>query len=461
MNDQRRVVGRIYTVVVALAGAMIATAGCFSASEPPKNVVLITLDGLRQDHLSAFGYPRQTTPNIDWLATNGVSFRNMVPTGCSTQVSLTSLLTSQGYAQVPVGEGVTLNDSSVTLAEAFAAAGYDTAAFVASPVLASDPRSHRGFAVYEEFHDGSDYVTAERPVLSAIAYLQGRKSARPFFLYLHLEEPHPPWRHGSPWLQGEEPLESFFDAGCTYIPTAEELATLGERTKANLIAKYDGALRYADEQIGALLKELKTSQALAKTAVAVSTDHGFELVERYSATHGHNPFDEVVRTFLILYDAAADFAGIDPGGVQGRIFDIGPTLMALAHVEKPPATDGVDLLSRASAVPKYAIARCYNADVVRSLDYKLIDVSFALARRTGEHIPVGLEEGRYLFDLRSDPGETNDVAASHPRIVEAMEREKARYGLASPERPSFPDASTRPTVDPLVAERLRVLGYQP
>jgi arylsulfatase A-like enzyme len=446
-----------------LAGASLVAFGCTSA--PPtdsarKNVLLITLDGLRQDHISAFGYPRPTTPNLDWLATHGVAFRTVIPTGCATQVSLTSLFTSRSYADGQVEAGIVLRESNVTLAETFADAGYDTAGFVASPVLARDNRFGQGFAVYEDFHDAAEtYIGAEQPVGAALRYLQGRPTTRPFFVYLHLEEPHPPWRHPSPWLDGTERSESFFGKGCTYMPSADELAGLDARTKSNLIAKYDGALHYADAQIGRLLEQLRSSGALSTTIIAVSTDHGLELVDRYSATHGHNPFDEVVRTFLILFDHSAALAAAATD-VQARIFDIGPTLLAAAQIPSPPSVEGVDLLARDAVVPDLAFTRCYNADVVRTLDYKLIDVDFSVARARGDHLPAGLPEGRQLFDLRRDPGERHDVLTEHPTVVDAMQRARAMHGPLRRDPQCDDESAPRPILDPAIRERLRVLGYE-
>jgi arylsulfatase A-like enzyme len=452
----------ITTRGLILASALLVAAGCRSAPAPEsarKNVLLVTLDGARQDHVSAFGYARQTTPNLDWLAAHGVAFRTVIPTGCATQISLTSLFTSRPYADTQVEAGTVLRAANLTLAESFAAAGYDTAGFVASPVLAADSGFGQGFAVYEDFHDAAaTYVGAELPVGAAIRYLQTRDGARPFFLYLHLEEPHPPWRHGSPWLQGDERAESFFGKGCTYMPSADELAQLDPRTKANLIAKYDGALHYADAQIGRLLDQLRSSAALARTVIAVSTDHGIELVDRYSATHGHNPFDEVVRTFLILFDQSAAFAGVATEN-QARGFDVGPTLMALAQVEPPPDAEGVNLLHRDAAVPDLAFTRCYNADVVRTSSYKLIDVDFGVARSRGDHLPVGLPEGRQLFDLRRDPGERRDVLAAYPDIAAALQRARTMHGPIRRDPQCDDQRAARPLLDPAIQERLRVLGY--
>jgi arylsulfatase A-like enzyme len=115
--------------------------GCSSPSEPPKapkkkNVLLITLDALRQDHVSAFGYSRQASPNIDWLALNGVAFRTVVPTGCGPRISLTSLFTSKQFTWSQLENATSLRDSSTTMAETFTAAGYQAAGFVTSPILA-------------------------------------------------------------------------------------------------------------------------------------------------------------------------------------------------------------------------------------------------------------------------------------------------------------------------------------
>lgn len=134
---------RVFCATVSLACACLALviSGCAAGPEAPgpeaPNVVLITLDGLRRDHVSCFGYPRATTPNIDWLASRGLALSNMVPTSCSTKISLTSLFTSRDYPSHSVAEWrQKLDDEYVTLAEIFRDAGYTTAGFVGSPWIA-------------------------------------------------------------------------------------------------------------------------------------------------------------------------------------------------------------------------------------------------------------------------------------------------------------------------------------
>jgi len=280
---------------VLLASVSILVS-CSERPIPPqgaKNVIVLTLDGLRQDHLSAFGYSRRTSPNLDWLAENSLVFRNMVPSSCSTKASLTSLFTSLGYEDHQIIEHrAKLPDDRLTLAEVFYEAGWHTEAFVATAHLAGELNYDQGFEIYHDFASMEKrYVTADRLVGSALDSLAGRSESedRPFFYYMHIEEPHPPWTRGSPWLIAGSEVERPFDKGCTYIPTQEQRAALTERDREDMVALYDGAIRYADVWIGALLSALRKSDLLQNTVIAVSTDHGYELLDRYAMTHGMNP----------------------------------------------------------------------------------------------------------------------------------------------------------------------------
>jgi arylsulfatase A-like enzyme len=448
---------------IALLSLLLAI-GCSSPTEPPKpkkkNVILITLDALRQDHLSAFGYTRQTSPNIDWLALNGVSFRTVVTTGCAPRVAMTSLFTSQPFSWAQLQNGTTLSESSTTMAEAFAAGGYQTAGFVASPVLARETGFGQGFEKYVDFADGpADYVTADVAVQAAIDHLKARAAdAPPFFLYVSLLEPHPPWKHASPWLTSAEASNSFFDQSCTYIPTGDEIALLGTDQKEHLIAKYDGALRFADEQIGNLIKHLRTSGQLGNTIIAVTTDYGFELLDRFSVSHDYNPFDEVVRIPLVIFDQTTSFKDAIPKAVQARIFDVGPTLMGLAGVAFPAGVEGIDLLNRAQDVPELAFVHCTDADVVRSLEYKLIDFDLAPVRQRVRQMPEGLEDGVKFYALRSDPREELDAQGSGGEHLQKMQGALASFRSALGREPMHL-AESGAGVAPKTRERLRVLGY--
>ena len=456
---------RTAATLLALASCSIGNA-CRApeptAPSPPgaKNVILLTLDGMRQDHVSFFGYPRQTTPNLDTLAEQGLAFPTIVPSGCSTKASLTSLFTSMDYSRHKlIDHGAVLDGDFVTLAESFHAQGYETAGYVATPHLSASMDFDQGFDHYRDFTSSDeDYIRADMIITAMLEDLRGRlaESGRPFFVYAHLEEPHPPWRHGSPWLEDDEPSERFFDRGCTFVPAPEELSSVDERKKRNLIAKYDGAARYADDWLGVLLATLRSLDLMKDTVIAVSTDHGIELLDRYSGTHGYNPFDEVVRGFLVVYDGRDQLPALDTDAIQGRIFDVGPTLLSLAGLPIHPSLQGIDLIHDAESLPPLAFVKCYNAEVVRSLNYKLIALDFS---EEGRNPPPGMREEMLLFDLRNDPGETVNVRDELPDVFAALQqglnayREEHSRGF-TPATP-LPDE----VIDPETLERLKSLGY--
>ncbi len=435
-----------------------------SAIVPPAtgapNVVLITLDGLRRDHLSSFGYARPTSPNIDWLAQRGLAFSEIVPSSCSTKISLTSLLTAQDSPRHGLSKHRdVLPDETLTLAEIFQAHGYETAAFVATAWIARSLNFDQGFELYQDFRDSeerairADMVTGEA---SRFLWERSDDATRPFFLYLHTHEPHPPWWGGSPWLETTDKESRFFGKWCGYVPSDAERDALPEQTRRNLVARYDGAIHYADAWIGALLASLQRLDLLRNTLVAISTDHGMGMLDHYSGGHGYTPFDEVTRGFLVLYDGRKRLEALNLARVQGRIFDVGPTLLGLAGIEAPPGLDGVDLLREPERLPEYAFSTCYSGEVARSREYKLIRFDRSLYDEQGAW-PRGVSGEWMLFDLANDPAETRDVSALHPEVFARMRSALAER--APGVEPHKADPAILESLDSQNAERLRDLGY--
>lgn len=448
------------TLLAACGGPPGGAGGSAAEAGPRKNVLLVTFDALRQDHLSLNGYPRPTTPTIDRLAAEGVVLRDVVPTSCSTKGSLTSLFISRDLREHGMtSHGGVLGDDYVTLAEVFRGAGYATAGFVATPHLAAEMGYGQGFDVYEDFtgsrHAGVEYVDAGMVAGGIRALLDRRQpGGRPFFIYAHFEEPHPPWHHPSPWLADDAPeLPGDQLWQCTHVPTPEEWAAVTPAVRQAVVARYDGALRYADARLGEVLESLRLSGALADTVVAVSTDHGLELLDRYSATHGYNPYDEVVRGFLVLWDGGRPLAAPPP--VQGRIYDVGPTLLARADLAAPAEWAGFDLLDPAAELPELAFTACYNGLSVRSLTEKLVVIGY---ERGTVPPPTAPAPGVHFYDLAADPGETRDLATETPERLSPLRREVAAY------RRDFlavSDLHVRrdEELSPETRERLRSLGY--
>lgn len=468
-SGNTRRAGRLARLVAGIALALCVACSESApesglAIEPPgpgaPNVLLITLDGLRRDHLSAFGYARKTSPNIDWLAERGLAFSEIVPSSCSTKISLTSLLTAQDAPRHGLSDHRdVLPDETVTLAEIFQSRGYETAAFVATAWIAKSLNYDQGFEVYQDFRDSekrairADMITSE-----ASRYLWERpdEPTRPFFMYLHIHEPHPPWWGGSPWLEGNDRESRFFGKWCGYVPTDAERDALPDQTQRNLVARYDGAIHFADAWIGALLASLRRLDLLRNTVVAISTDHGMGMLSHYSGGHGYTPFDEVTRGFLVLYDGRTQLDAGSSASIQGRIFDVGPTLLGLAGIETPADLDGVDLLRQPERLPEVAFSTCYSGEVARSREYKLIRFDRSLYDEQGAW-PRGVTGEWMLFDLANDPQETRDVSAERPEVFARMR--EALLQRAPGVEPHQADPAILESLDPQNAERLRGLGY--
>jgi arylsulfatase A-like enzyme len=435
------------------AALALLLAACGGAPAERPDVVLITLDGLRRDHLSAFGYERQTSPNIDRLAAGGLKFPTIVPTGCSTPTSLTSLLTATGATAHGVRTtGGGLAPDVLTLAEVFQRAGYATAGFTATGWLAAKLGYGRGFEHYDDF--SSHRTDLVRVGDAVVQHVESRRDdPRPQFVYVHFKEPHPPWVHAEPWAAPSPKPARPFGEGCKFVPSAEQFDAVSPEERADLVARYDATIRAADAQIGRIVAALEATGRLRRAVVAIGTDHGFELFDRYSATHGRNPFDEVVRTFLVLYDGRGGLPHPDTEGIQGRIHDIGPTLLGRAGIERPAQFEGLDLLAEADELPELAFTRCAGAFSVRSLDWKLVGIDFSRRWRTGR-APAN---GTYLYDLRADPGERRDVKQDEPRAYARLR--EASGALAEAAGTTDEDDHIPETLDDDTKERLRALGY--
>jgi len=368
----------------ALAGAAAGVPQ--AARRTPPNIVLITMDTTRADHLGAWGYPYAQTPNLDALAARGARFARCDSAAPITLPSHSTILTGL----FPPRHGVRDNGTFVlspkvqTLAERLAAHGYDTAAVVSAVVLARRQGLDQGFRVYDD-DLGTGYAqgtvvserTAENTTAAALAALGKLKP--PFFLWVHYYDPHEEYR----------PPTRFAD-----------------RAKGPH-RLYDGEIAYMDEQIGELLKKLPR-----ETDVLAVGDHGEMLGEHGEATHGLLLFKGARRVPLILAGP-----GVPAGKVSDslvRTVDVTPTLLALAGVAAS-GLDGRSLLpvpagpadSRQSYVESFLPFFAYKWYPLRALgDDRLLYMKGPKSS---------------LYDLAADPGESRDLASAQRGAVQAWD----------------------------------------
>jgi len=390
------------------------------SSEPAPDVVLLTIDTLRADHVGAYGDESARTPTLDGLAATGTLF-----TDCTTPVPITlpghaSLMTGQLPPRTGVRNNLTyaLPEGIPTLAEVFADHGYDTAAFVGAFPLDARFGLARGFDHYDDaLPDATSdlFQFRERPatevVRRALDWVRGRDRGTPLFLWVHVFDPHAP-----------------------YAPPPEFAH----------LPPYPGEVAAADAALGRLLAELDTLRPRPRI-VAATSDHGEGLGEHGEQTHSFFLYQSTLRVPLLLSGPGVPAGAVvdDPVG----LVDVAPTLLHLAGLDDPLPADGVSLLPPGSRAPTPMYA-----ETVYGME--AFGWSPMFARREGARKVIRSRTSR-AFDLAEDPREQTDLAADRdwvePMLI-ALDAEIARLSAQRPDR-----ATRQPS--PEEAEALAALGY--
>ncbi len=351
---------------------MLAVTGCAGpAGQPPAarplNVLLVTIDTVRADHLSGAGYGRPTSPELDRFAARGVTFTRAFSAGSCTAPSHASVMTGLYPSFHSVGgynSRYPLLPEETTLAERLAAAGYDTAAVVSNPVLARRLGLDQGFAVYDDRLEGRER-NRDRPEQSAAAAVAKARRMlagldEPWFLWLHLQDPHGPYEPppGAPAFGASE--EDAAAAGPVLPVGADQSGheaippyqALGEERRAGVYAlAYDREIAHADRELGRWLDELATAGALDGALVAITADHGEALGEDgFWFAHGHSVGLDQVRVPLVLAGPRLPAGGV----VETPVSNAGlfATVLEAAGLE----ADGLDAAPPGTAGAAPAVA---------------------------------------------------------------------------------------------------------
>lgn len=406
-------------------------------------MLLVTIDTLRRDRVGAFGGPSDLTPNLDRLARDSIRFTQAYASAPLTLPSHTSILT----AVSPPVHGVRTNGlfrlgpSLPTLATVLHDAGYRTGAFVGAFVLDARFGLNRGFDVYDDRYGESHAADtegaerrAEEVIKPALAWIDtqhptpGTRHGPPFFAWVHLYDPHEPYRAPEPYASRHQP--------------------------------YDAEVAYTDATIGRFLDDLGARGLLDHTLVVVSADHGESLGEHGERTHGVFTYDVTMRVpwFIRVPLDAAGARWRWPARDRGRAFDglarlidLAPTTLDLVGVTAPATFEGRSLLpavnDRADP-PSSAYIEAMDANLTRnwapltgvvSGGFKLIDVP----------IPE-------LYDLRDDPHETSNVFArdgERARVLGSLLK-----GVTA-EFASRARGAEKTSLNTEARQRLQALGY--
>jgi arylsulfatase len=332
------------------------------------NVLLVTIDTLRADHLHCYGDPRPTSPNIDAFAARSVVFERAIAASGYTGPAHASIMTSRYPRQqsMAFGNGTIQQRDAETLAEAFQRAGYATAAFVSNRVLAASSGLEQGFDVYDadlpETEPNRPDVfqrLAPQTLERALAWLRQARS-KPFFLWVHFQDPHGPYTPPEPYLDafhlapvaGEAELPVLADnGGRNGIPAYQLIA--GARRISDYESRYAGEIAFMDHSVGQLIAAVERERP---AIVAVMADHGESFGENgFYFAHGHSAAPDLSHVPLLLH--APNLRAEHRAELVSQV-DVMPTLLQLAGVPRPAGLEGIalgPLLRNRVALPTRAV----------------------------------------------------------------------------------------------------------
>lgn len=398
---------------------------------PGTSVVLISVDTLRADHLSCYGYRGARTPHIDELAARGTVFSQV-----SAQVPLTlpshvSLLTSTYPFANAVEDNIEhLGPGSVTMTMVLKANHYQTGAFVGGFVLDRRFGLDQAFDVYDSplsslekpgMPPGDAKRPAEDVVNSALRWLTSRDN-QPFFLFVHLYDLHTPYEMPPSFPKGSSAMT------------------------------YDGELSYVDEQIGRLIDELRQNKRLEHTLIALVADHGESLGEHGEDTHGYFVYQATLRVPLIFHWPAEAKTSPAQNDEPAALMDVAPTILRFLAIQPPASFQGRSLLPslhRNSAPRREEI---YSESLY---SHRHFGTSPLHSLRSGPYKYIDAPQPE-LYDLAKDPGELDNLYAAHQAVAVTL-REHLRKLMAQSRGASMATSEHAPS--PETAQQLASLGY--
>ena len=409
-----------------------------SLSEQP-NILFVTVDALRPDHVGFWGYERPTTPEIDRFASDSVAFRDVIATSSKSIRSLPSVFTGFYPSQVEFGPEFlypSLSPSNRTVAELLSEAGYQTRAVVGTNYFERVGGFFQGFERYEEIDRWR--ARPEPTVALAMNWLRELDTdGKPWFLWVDLMNTHAPYLVGGP----------------------------PSRFGSREIDAYDTEIALADRQVGRLVEAISRLESGSNTVVIIASDHGEAFGEHGDRYHASSVYQEQIHAVLFIR-----VPGVEPHVVDGPVslVDLAPTFLNLADIPVPqpmPARSLVPLLTGET----FADDRLFYSEVLPDghfiFDQKMV-------RRGDQKLIWWVRENRFqLFDLGADPAELNDLSDEQPEtaselrmLLQAWTSQTARPDnlpqrvLENARLESFPETMTR-RLDLDYEGSIRIVGF--
>lgn len=436
---------------------------CADSREPTPNFILITIDTVRQDHLSLYGYDRDTSPGLAALAKDSITFTRAYTPLPSTWPAHFALMSSRPPAVLGVlANGQAPGDQTFpVLAQHLRDQGYATAAITGSDVFKSPGGIERGFESFDNkigkrrrgraqpfpYARGADEV-----VRRAEKWIGQREPRKPFFLWMHFWDAHGPY-YAPPEYLSRYQTDDRLQATMRERNQAERFSYVGKNmATAEAINQYDGAICFLDDQLAGFWEFLKQHGLYQPGLIIVAADHGEGLMEHGIYIHGPVIYQTSVHVPLIIHWPGRAGAGKTLDALV-NIMDLAPTALAILGVPPLPGSFGHSL--RPCMEQNRCEDRFFSLESVAKPDRgeQAPQRMFGVVDRQFKYIR--LESGtELLFDLSSDPDELRNVAAEKPELLAARRKRlddfrKQYAGLAKPGA----------QISPEMEKALKSLGY--
>jgi arylsulfatase A-like enzyme len=438
-----------------------------SGPETRYNVILVSIDTLRPDHLGCYGYERATSPTIDRLARQGIRFDKAFSSTTWTLPAHLALLTSlPDIVHGVTTEALQLHEQCVTLPEILQGQGYQTWGVFTGPFLMARWGFGQGFdsyrdaTVYDKKLEGAVMLNASergqttQGAMQKVRELFQKKNKRPFFLFLHLFDVHPDFDPLPPYDTMFTQPYSGGVHGIDIMNNPYVHKDMPQEDFDHLIALYDGEIRGVDELGMAALLQMLDEFGLSKnTLVVVTSDHGEEFFEHGVFGHHQNLFDSTLQIPLVIWGPSLIPFGKSVGR-QVRIIDIMPTILDLLNLPQSPEGLGQSLREFWEVPEGVSSDRPVFAEVKSWKHYlealRLPDVKYIRDYSRNE---------KAMVDLSRDPREIDLLSGDEISSEIEQTFQELRYGLISYQKGLPWQSSQAPEMDQELRERLKSLGY--
>lgn len=435
----------------------------------PQNVILITVDTLRADHLGIYGYHRETSPELDARASKAVVFERALVQWPKTVPSMISMFSST-YAQtngVRFGSrGQYIAEELTTLTEALKQQGFSTYGIVSNAVLAGATNFSQGFDFYEETwldtsrgdeHSRADHVTDL--ALKALNELKGKK----FFLWIHYVDPHYRYYPPAPFngmfigdqFYDKNKILKVHDEDNFYDGIAKRIWDLDHSDQWDYyIAQYDAEIRFLDHHLKRLFTKFDSMSLWKSSLIYFTADHGESLGENhYFFEHGWFPYTSCSHVPLLMWDPGTQAKRIT---TSVALLDLAPSILRRMGIPAPASFEGKTWDSDQSR-PIFIEAgegglNQYN--YIRSIWSWPYHLVYVPSKRYQNMMQKSLFE---LYNVEKDWNETTNLFSQQPERSSKMEKELFRWMRSSPSYAPPPDKT--PDYDPEAIEQMEALGY--